>query len=99
MFVVRIEGFMVFCVCLATLLSSTDCTRILECNIAACEQCSVTRQFSVDECCSNAELQSVCEKCEGISETLGQLSDCLASFAGLRPKRRGMIGKRRGFLG
>nr|CAH8822332.1 unnamed protein product [Trichobilharzia regenti] len=99
MFVKRIEGFILFCVCLATLLSSTDCTRLLECNIPACEQCSVTQRFTVDECCSSAELQSVCERCEEIYGTVGQLSDCLSSFAGLRPKRRGMIGKRRGFLG
>ncbi|CAH8429908.1 unnamed protein product [Heterobilharzia americana] len=95
----RIDDILLYTLCITLLIFTPVNARSLKCNTAACERCSWSEDFSMNECCSNPAVQNVCEACDQISETEAELYNCLSTYSHQMYKRRGMIGKRRGFMG
>ncbi|CAH8431546.1 unnamed protein product [Schistosoma margrebowiei] len=99
MFYKRIKDYILLCMLLTFLTISISKAKYSKCNIAACERCVLSEKISMNECCSNPSIHDVCNFCDQNSETEIDISDCLSTYFRTMLKRRGMIGKRRGFMG
>ncbi|KAK4473319.1 hypothetical protein MN116_004482 [Schistosoma mekongi] len=99
MFLKRINYFLFVYMLFTFYTMSTIKAKYSKCNTIACERCMLSELTTLNECCSQPSIHEVCSYCDQNSETESDLSDCLSTYFRVMLKRRGMIGKRRGFMG